>query len=56
MTLARLRMPKVMCFITYVEYRPNRNTNNIMQNRSHQGEVTYKRGRIKEGSLEGEYG
>jgi hypothetical protein len=29
---------------------------NIMKNKSHEGEVTYERRRVKEGSEEGEYG
>jgi hypothetical protein len=28
--LARLRKPKAMCFSSYVEYRPNTNTSNII--------------------------
>jgi hypothetical protein len=30
--------------------------NNFMKNRSHKREITYERGRVKEGSEEGEYG
>jgi hypothetical protein len=42
--VSRFRKPKVACFLSCVEYRPNRNTSSIMKNRS------YKRGRVKEGS------
>jgi hypothetical protein len=28
--LARLRRPKVTCFLSYVKYRPNTNTSNII--------------------------
>jgi hypothetical protein len=32
--LARFRKPKAACFLSYVEYRPNTNTNNSMKNGS----------------------
>jgi hypothetical protein len=56
MKLARFRKPKATCFVSYVEYRPNINTSNIMKNRSHLGEITNGRGRVKVGSKEGEHG
>jgi hypothetical protein len=28
--LARFRKPKAVCFLSYVEYRPNTNTSNII--------------------------
>jgi hypothetical protein len=48
--LARFRKPKAICFLSYVEYRPNTNTSNILKDKPHKGEVTYERGRVKEGS------
>jgi hypothetical protein len=54
--LARFRKPKAACFLSYVEYRPNINISNTMKNRSCYGEVINGKGRIKEGSLEDEYG
>jgi hypothetical protein len=41
------RKPKVTCFLSNVEYRPTKNTSNIVKNRSHEGEVIYNRGRVK---------
>jgi hypothetical protein len=29
--LARFRKPKAACFLSYVEYRPNTKTNDIME-------------------------
>jgi hypothetical protein len=40
---------KATCFLLHAEYRSSTNTCNIMKNRSCCGEVTYKRGNIKEG-------
>jgi hypothetical protein len=45
--LARLRKPKAACFLSYVEYSPNTNPSNIVKNRSHKGEVTKRRRRLK---------
>jgi hypothetical protein len=42
--LVRFRKPKATCFLSYVEYRPNTNTSNIMIR-----EATNRRGRVKEG-------
>jgi hypothetical protein len=56
MKLARFRKPKATSFLLYMDYRPNTNTSNIMKNRPCQGEVPCYRGRLKEGSKEGEYG
>jgi hypothetical protein len=39
----------VACFLSYIEYRHNANTGNIMKNRSCLGEVTYERGGQKSG-------
>jgi hypothetical protein len=33
--IARFRKLKASCFLSYVEYRLNTNTSNIMKNRSH---------------------
>jgi hypothetical protein len=40
--VAWLRKPKAACFLSYVEYRPNTNINNIMKNRPCLQEFTYK--------------
>jgi hypothetical protein len=34
---AKLRKPRAAFFLSYVEYKPNTNTSNIMKNRSHLG-------------------
>jgi hypothetical protein len=44
--IARFRKP---CFLSYLAYKQYK-YRNIMKNRSHKGEVTYERGRVKEGS------
>jgi hypothetical protein len=33
--LARSRKSKATCFLSYVEYKHNTNTNNIMKNKTH---------------------
>jgi hypothetical protein len=48
--LVRFRKLKAEYFLSYVEYRLNTNTSNIMKNRPCQREVTNGRGRVKEGS------
>jgi hypothetical protein len=48
--LSRLRKPKAACFLSYMKYRLHKNTSNIMKKRSCYGDITHKRGRIKEGS------
>jgi hypothetical protein len=48
--LPRFRKPKATCFLSYVDYRPNTNTSNIMKNKSCQGKFTNRRGRVKEES------
>jgi hypothetical protein len=45
--LAGFRRPKAACFLSYMEY--------AMKNRLHEGVVTYKQERVKEGNLKGEY-
>jgi hypothetical protein len=32
--VSRFRKPKVTCFLSHVEYRPNTDASNIMKNRS----------------------
>jgi hypothetical protein len=54
--LARSREPKATSLLSYMEHRSNTNISNIMKKRSCYGEVTIGRGRVKEGSQEGEYG
>jgi hypothetical protein len=46
--LARFRKPKAACFLSYVEYRPNTNTSNIMKNRSYNRSYTRVGGQRKE--------
>jgi hypothetical protein len=48
--LTRFRKPKAICFLSFVEYRPNTNTSNIMKNKSCLEEITYERGKVKEGT------
>jgi hypothetical protein len=54
--VARFRKLKAACFLSYVEYRPNTNTSNILKSRLHHREVTNGRRSVKEGSLVGKYG
>jgi hypothetical protein len=46
--LAKFRKSKTTCSFSYVEYKPNKNTNNIMKNRLGKREATFKRGSVKE--------
>jgi hypothetical protein len=46
---AMFRKQKAICFLSYVEYRPNINTSSIMENRSYLT-ITYGGVRVKEGS------
>jgi hypothetical protein len=43
--LVRLRRPNAACFLSYVKY--GYKSSIIMKSRSHQGEVTHERSRVK---------
>jgi hypothetical protein len=46
--LARLKKPKAVCFLSYVEFRPNINTAILWKIGHTKREVTYDRWRVKE--------
>jgi hypothetical protein len=47
--VSQVQRMKATCFLSYVEYRPNKNKSNIKKkSRSYIREVTYERGRVKE--------
>jgi hypothetical protein len=46
--LARFRKSRATGLLSSVGYRPNTNTSNVMKNSSHQEEVIYESGKVKE--------